>query len=85
MAGAKFCCRFRQYATKILKFFASASMQCMSDRYDQLKGDLDAARLQSVRAEPGIFSQIVICLFLHADICDILSFSTYVNPVIWRI
>ena len=31
-------------------------------------------------AEPEIFSQIVICLFLHADICDI-TFFCYVRPV----
>ena len=28
-------------------------------------------RQWAIPAEPEIFSQIVICLFLHADICDI--------------
>ena len=31
-------------------------------------------------AEPEILSQIVICLFLHADICNI-TFFCYVRPV----
>ena len=37
-------------------------------------------RQWAIPAEPEIFSQIVICLFLHADICDI-TFFCYVRPV----
>ena len=45
------------------------------------RDDVDAARLQSVghTGRADIFTQIIICLFLHANICDITSFS-YVRP-----
>ena len=44
----------------------------------------DAKSQSGSPAEPEIFSQIVICLLSHADICDILSFK-YVDPVAKRI
>ena len=37
-------------------------------------------RQWAIPAELEIFSHIVICLFLHADICDI-TFFCYVIPV----
>ena len=50
-------------------------MQCMS----AFLGGCPASMLRvasqwAIPAEPEIFSQIVICLFLHADICDITFF-----------
>ena len=56
-------------------------MQCMS----AFLGGCPASMLRvasqwAIPAEPEIFSQIVICLFLHADICDI-TFFCYVRPV----
>ena len=56
-------------------------MQCMSDRFNRLEDDVDAARLQSVRVTGGtgnIFTNYHLFV-LHADILHI-SFFMYVNP-----
>ena len=56
-------------------------MQCMSDRFNRLEDDVDAARLQSVRVTGGtgnIFTNYHLFV-LHADILHI-SFFIYVNP-----
>ena len=61
-------------------------MQCMSDRFNRLEDDVDAARLQSVRVTGGtgnIFTNYHLFV-LHADILHISSFM-YVNPVVRRI
>ena len=60
-------------------------MQCMSDRFNRLEDDVDAARLQSVRVTGGtgnIFTNYHLFV-LHADILHISSFM-YVNPVVRR-
>ena len=58
----------------------------MSDRFNRLEDDVDAARLQSVRVTGGtgnIFTNYHLFV-LHADILHISSFM-YVNPVVRRI